>query len=298
MMSLSQAPFLRNTIDQNTFVIFLHIQKTAGITVQTHLRQHFRPGLLRRASWRLRKDPRLAADIRRAAEARTKRDGYFGGHFCFGIHQHLPKPASYMTFLRDPVKRVVSLYIYSRDNPDAFYHKHAKGRSLLEFVRDSGLQELDNGMVRFIAGDSDSLFINRTPYGEVDEDLLEIAKSNLERYFFFVGLQERFDESFLLLSRDLVIMRPRYLRLNTARPSSKSTPPDAEVIAEIRKRSQMDQRLYDHVAEHFEQRIQAAFPDREAVMVEFAKQNHAYNARMKPLHNFLIRFRPRGFSAG
>ncbi|SEQ78487.1 Galactose-3-O-sulfotransferase [Loktanella sp. DSM 29012] len=285
-------------LDPQTFAIFLHIQKTAGITVQTYLRQRFGPGSLRRMAWRLTRDPRLAGDLRTAARARKTKDRMFGGHFCFGIHRDLPAPASYMTYLRDPVARFVSLYTYSRDTPTAYYHSHARDRDLASFVRDSGLLELDNGMVRFIAGSDDgSAFINRTPVGGVDDAMLATAKRNLETAFFFTGIQERFDESFLLLGHLLGDARPRYLRLNTTR-SGAAPVLDPDTLRAIQDRSQMDRALYDFACQRLDAQLAATFDDLEGTLAQFRTANARYNARMAPLHNALASLRPRSFSAG
>ena len=60
--------------------------------------------------------------------------------------------------------------------------------------------ETDNGMVRFLSGDGnpEEAFINRKPFGTIDEVDLEKALHNIERHFSCVGFVEYFEESMLL----------------------------------------------------------------------------------------------------
>lgn len=284
---------LTNSWAPGTFVIFCHIQKTAGMTVQRYLRKRFSPNLARRVIWRATRDARLHRQLVSAAQARTRTDGFFAGHFCFGMHRHLPHPASYMTFLRDPVKRIVSLYTYSASTPGAFYHAVACRRDLGSFVRDSGLMELDNGMVRFLSGSSDDPFINRAPLGTLTERDLERAKNNLESFFFFVGLQERFDESFLLLGKRLGDRRPRYLQLNATAPRRTPAPVDADILHEIEARNALDRSLYDYAREKLDTTLKSELPDLPARLEDLRLRNERYNRRLQPLYHLSMMLRPR-----
>ena len=67
------------------------------------------------------------------------------GHFCFGIHSHLPGVSEYITMLRQPADRLLSLYRYSRDNSEAHYHFAAKEKSFEEFITCGWVLETDNG---------------------------------------------------------------------------------------------------------------------------------------------------------
>lgn len=281
---------LFNQYTTDRFVIFLHIQKTAGMTVQRYLRKRFGPSFLRRAIWRLTGNARIKGSLTDAALARTPKDGFFAGHFCFGIHQYLPQPATYMVFLRDPISRVVSLYKHSRDVPEAFYHQHAKDASLHEFVTESGLMELDNGMVRFIAGSDEDPFINRAPVGTVDEAMLETAKANLDRFCFFVGLQEQFDASFLLLAKKFGDDAPKYLKLNEARKRSALAISD-ETIEAIKRSNRFDFELYDYAKQRLETELGKELPDLEQRLTQLEARNAAYASGYGPISLIRSKFR-------
>jgi len=252
---------LTNTLQPGTFLIFLHIQKTAGMTIQNYLRRRLGPSRLTVATWRLMKNEKLSGNILNAARARTHRDRYFSGHFCFGMHRHLPAPASYMTFLRDPVSRIVSLYHYSRNDPGAYYHRHACDATALEFVERSGLMEIDNGMTRFLSGSKDDAFINRAPVGTLGEADLVLAKHNLETYFCFAGLQEIFDESFLLLARLIGDPHPSYRSLNRRKDVTSGDGIGDELRRAVLARSELDYELYRFAQARLLSRLENEFPD-------------------------------------
>jgi len=272
-------------------VIFVHIQKTAGMTVQRVLRKRFGPSLPVRIYRKLTKDPRYNGDVFTALKSRTAADGFYAGHNCFGIHRHLPKPALYMTFLRDPVSRCISLYEYSKHTPHAFYHKHARNRDLESFLFETGLMECDNGMVRFIAGSETDLFVNRTKFGEIDDQLLETAKRQLDTQFFFLGLQEEFDSAFLLLAKMLGVANPVYLRLNdqsARKQSSDARGGKSRTPQEIRDRiaagQRFDQALYDHAKARFQSDLAHWLPNLDAELDAFRDRNTRYNAMMAKIY--------------
>jgi len=105
------------------------------------------------------------------------------GHFVFGIHQLVDRPYQYITILRNPINRVISLYHYLRLEDKM---------SLEQFANDCPYREIDNDQTRRIAG------INPEP-GKCSEQDLERAKENLCKHFAFVGITERFDETLALL---------------------------------------------------------------------------------------------------
>ncbi len=258
------------------FIIFLHIQKTAGMTMQQALRRRFGPNLASRVLWRLTIDPKRSASLEEAMRARKSPDRFFAGHVCFGAHRFLPQPFLYMTFVRSPVSRIISLYRYSRSTPHAYYHKQANFYDLEGFVFESGLMELDNGQTRMIAGSNEDFFINRRPLGAVDDELLNMAKVNLEKHFFFVGIQERFDESFLLWARKIGWGTPSYLSANLRTDKLAQQGLDLTLVARIAEKNSVDSALYDYCLRRFEEEWAQALPDRDEALAELTARNTRY----------------------
>src|SRR5450432_99116 len=93
-------------------VIFLHIPKTAGTTLNRLIEWEYK------LSEMYSVDPVLflwsGAHLRKLSRSRLQRTRMFKGHMLFGLHEVLPQPATYITVLRDPVERVLSAFYFMR----------------------------------------------------------------------------------------------------------------------------------------------------------------------------------------
>jgi hypothetical protein len=167
------------------------------------------------------------------------------GHFWFGLHEHVPGPSTYVTLLRDPVERVISLYHYLRLD---------ERMSLDEFAASPPFREADNDQVRRIAGVDPEI-------GACTPAMLEAAKENLRRHFAVVGVVERFEETLVLLNRRLgwtkeVASWPR--NVNPARRPTASLSPST--IDAIRARNALDGELHRFAREWMDDAIAAEGP--------------------------------------
>ena len=88
------------------------------------------------------------------------------GHFNFGFHERLDQPSTYITMMREPVGRVLSLFSFQMlvqwTKGNFWGVKIAENASVGDFVTKPPYQEIHNGQTRRIAGDwnpevSDSL---------------------------------------------------------------------------------------------------------------------------------------------
>src|SRR6516162_400599 len=89
-------------------LLFLHIHKTAGTTLHRIIEREYNPFYIYtieggRIEWSVDHLKKLPLH-RRAALQVVK------GHMSFGLHEYLPQPSTYITFLRDPVERCISSY--------------------------------------------------------------------------------------------------------------------------------------------------------------------------------------------
>jgi Galactose-3-O-sulfotransferase len=119
------------------------------------------------------------------------------GHFSFGLHMLIDRRTTYVTMLRHPVERIVSLYFHLKRWPSHGDNKPWLERvglrplhetSLDEFIQNYPLCELDNDQTRRVAGEDPE-------FGHCTLSLLQKAKSNIERHFCLVGVAERFQET-------------------------------------------------------------------------------------------------------
>ena len=235
-------------------IVFLHLPKTGGWTLRATLRYKY-PS----RTHHLYNTPQPQEAIRKLAPTELRDARVVTGHVPYGIHRHIPQQCEYITLLREPVARVVSMYHYIRTHPKhGFFHRDELARSgigLEQFIRTATDPGLDNLQTRMISGRKAGEVLARASNGrtwvapKLDQEDLEAAKRNLER-FLVVGLTERFDESFILIRRALGWRLPMYETHNVAK-GPRPEPPPAAAIELIRERNQLDLELYDHARDLF-----------------------------------------------
>lgn len=233
-------------------VLFLHIPKAGGQTLGEYVYNQCRApeshadGLLDAGvaylDYGFVKEPGLAvpAHVKSLLGRRDLRAVV--GHFWFGLHEHVARPYLYVTLLRDPVERVVSLY---------YYAKLHETMSLEEFVRAPPFKEVDNDQTRRIAGVNPAV-------GGCTRATLDAARENLRRRFAVVGTTERMEETLALLNLKLgwsreVVSFPR--NVNAARPASATLP--RETIEAVRGCNELDFELWRFASELMDARIAA-----------------------------------------
>ncbi len=127
------------------------------------------------------------------------------------------------TFLRNPVERLVSEYLFQKSWPDNHLYRYLNEEnvSFADYITSQAKilkYRGKNFMTRAVSGMDFGL-------GSFPRAALDTAKRHIERVFGFVGIQEMFDESLLLL-RDFLGLRSLYHeRMNVLRAARKSASP-------------------------------------------------------------------------
>lgn len=236
-------------------LIFLHIMKTGGLTVWDILRRQYR----RNRTLKIlgRRFEEHVEEIRLLDDARKGALDLIAGHQYFGLHSDLPRNSKYFTILRQPEKRVASLYYYLRDQAETDLRRPLGSMDITSFVA-SGLHlQSDNGQTRVLSG------TKGVEFGGVNRSMLEKAMEHIERCFILAGTTEMFDQTLLLLADRMGYSMPCYVRqnVNTSRPKSELT--DRELDA-VRAHNQLDIELYEFVNERLvdTMKSEADFDDR------------------------------------
>ncbi|MGZ3933156.1 MAG: sulfotransferase family 2 domain-containing protein, partial [Bacteroidia bacterium] len=186
-------------------LIFLHIPKTAGVTIHFIIkRQYFLKKIFSIFTISQTKNFTALSDEEKLKYKVVK------GHMYFGVHEHMPVKSTYFTFLREPYARTLSGYHFVRRAKTHPNHKEVMDNnySLKEFLERKLVKNFDNMQVRFLAGAND------LPFGEVNEAVYQKAKENFDTYFKAFGLVERFDESILYLKEQFNWSNPYYVKEN------------------------------------------------------------------------------------
>jgi len=226
-------------------LLFLHIPKAAGTTLARIAERQIPAS----RQYRLGGNAQAAIEhFNQLPEAKRARYRYIAGHFPYGVHEQVPGPAVYLTFLRDPLERTASFYRFVRKQPDHPITQAmtpSQRESLPEFLKSCREPVFDNGQTRQLAGDWGHL-----PFGECDEQLLERAIQNLERIE-VVGLAEQFIPSLLLAAERFGWNRIGFHSLNRTPgpPEELECPETRQALREV---NAFDLQLYDIAKERFQ----------------------------------------------
>lgn len=229
-------------------IVFVHVWKAGGSTFYSILRDVHRLSEL----YKLSRDAEQLSAYNEFGASRRSRIRVIYGHLDYGVVGLDAQTAEYITFVREPVARTVSLYYYIRHEPSDVLHDLAKRMNLVEFIKVSRFTELDNGMVRRFSGVGDTV-----AFGGCTREMLETAKRHLAQ-FAFTGLTERFDEGLALLYRRFG-WPVRYYpgeKINRSRPGLETIPPEALDL--IRRHNTLDQELYQYCTQLYERQMQTA----------------------------------------
>lgn len=233
-------------------VFFLHLPKTGGTTMRRVLDREYRNA----QRYEIGED--VTGDIRRF-RARTWDRGnapnLVQGHMSFGLHEFVPGPSTYVTLLRDPIRRALSDYHYVTSTPEHPIYEHVKHLSLIEYFESGITGQLSNGMVRLLSGDH----LPDDPGVPSKRDMtckdLARAQDNLARHFSAVGLLEKFDHALLLFRRRLGWTWPFYLRENVTTRSYRPEDIDPADLERIRELNMLDIELFESVCEDFDSEL-------------------------------------------
>lgn len=226
-------------------LFFVHVPKTAGQTFISILENQY-PSAVTRVEPDRETDPKWQNIGEDAQRAQRSGAAVIVGHFRFGVHRWIEGPYRYVTFLRDPVDRVISHYHFALERPgipgDDRLRALTEGE-LEEAVTHPDVRQLQNFQTRLLAGFDDEG--RPFPAGRSEEETLARAKENLDRCA-VVGLTERFDESIALMKLVFGWKTPVYARENptTRRPTVDAVP--QRLVALIEERNQLDRALYQH----------------------------------------------------
>ena len=228
---------------RGTVLLFLHIPRTGGSTLLRLLDRQYGGEAVLKAH-----DAVSADVVARLHAERPARTRVIAGHFYYGVHSRLAASCRYMTFLRDPVERVVSHYHFVRSRPGHYLHAAAATMSLPEYVESCGAAEPNNDQTRLLAGEE-----MLPSDGTASDAMLPIAKQNLDSHA-AVGLTDAFDASIVVMQRVFGWGRPFYVLENRSdRKRGDRLPPDVGDL--IRIRNALDLELYEHARELFRRRV-------------------------------------------
>ncbi|MFL6352481.1 MAG: DUF4118 domain-containing protein [Bryobacteraceae bacterium] len=172
-------------------ILFMHIPKTAGTAFREAIAGNYSASQVAY----LYPDPPgfLFCDLGSLPLEQRARFRLVLGHYHYGMHRFLPQKSTYISIVRDPVRRVISHFRYLIEPEKGA--GSASPSLLTELLERGTTINLDNLMVRCFSG----VVKGDVPPGHVNREVYELAVHNLRTSFKFVGYQERSDEAYAAL---------------------------------------------------------------------------------------------------
>lgn len=233
-------------------LIFLHHKKTGGLTLRYLLREHYGDALYEPMRGERVDSPYLrylreetdSFDVEQETNdpslerwwqlsgAERERMRVLAGHFWYGVHERVGRPESYVTILRHPIDRVLSMH--------AHYREHCNMTVPFDrYVLTERDWDLSNGQTRRLA----TAWLGEH-IGDVTQTMYDVAAERLTDKFLVVGTTERFDEMAIALAHALGWRSTAY-RLRSASGSrlTRSQVPTA-LLDRLTARNEFDVRLH------------------------------------------------------
>lgn len=261
-------------------LIFLHLPKTGGTTLESYLKDVFplesrwcesdgepppagylyghRFSTIRGFEDLSRYVPydRIAASMHNLVPTVP----LYSGHIYFGFHRALKdRPFRYLTLIRDPVERIVSyLNTLHSIRPDLMKHYEDWIR---ECSRNDKVHEFDNYQTRALVASGLSLkHCSRSTYLEATKNL---------RDHFIAGTTDRLTDVLSLLAQEFSLPLPTEdRRLNVTHegqpvkgyPSKtlSKMPLEAKHIADMKRRNKWDMKLYEFAGQLLDERLKTS----------------------------------------
>jgi hypothetical protein len=245
-------------------LVHLHIAKTGGTSLSSLVKHGFRQNEI--FEWtRHGVDQHSGLDVATLDSCRQQltrfgldRVRYISGHMPFGVHSLLDRPSKYMTVLRHPVERIVSLFYFLRQLNVPF-RKDGKPLSFEDYVESRSDIQLLNCQVRVVSGCADLDAAPPPAPGEivpaaaVERRHLDQAKRNIEERFLTIGTIEQMTDLALLVRRiygwPMSRLQTEYKNATRERPRGNAIAP--RLLKIIEDCNSYDMELYEWAGKRF-----------------------------------------------
>lgn len=249
LYAIVEKPFIRLgrklTKKQLKPALFLHIQKTAGTSVQAMARKHYG-----------NQSVISHADYAHLGPEGCKKIPFVSGHFGMEFSKSLIENRYSFVFLRDPIERLISYYVYCLNAPidESFSSRMAKSVDMISFFDDahgeahwSCIWNHQSSQLAWGWGHEAVGGNAFYPWTVSDGRVLEAAKSNLA-IFDYVGFVDTFNTDIKSIFKNLGVP-PNEIDLvhnNKSQIQFKYSELPSDVRAKLMDLTRIDRMLYEY----------------------------------------------------
>ena len=229
----------------NPVLLFMHIPKTAGTSLREIIKNQV-PKEKRHYIYN-------AGDKFDFINFKNKNKlKYVFGHFNYAdrIDTYLNRDYKFITFMRDPVEQVISHYYHFFNSPED------KNPNKTNIIKPEHLVSLDKFINAPIANNLQIKYISGIVNNKLNmypKRTLELAKYHIDNYFDFVGITENYNDSIDYLCKRYGFNSEIKMLNVGKRPKSKDI--SNKLIEKIKKRNQLDIKLYNYVLKKFRKKL-------------------------------------------
>ncbi len=127
-------PAPKTDVLKQTQLILSHVPRTGGASLNLFVRRLLPSSKVYR--YRSRHLDQTSNVLAQMSEQERNKYRAFQGHFRFGEHRSLSKPSLYLSLLRHPVERLISLYEHSREHGLPAIKEKLNELSIEDFIKD------------------------------------------------------------------------------------------------------------------------------------------------------------------
>lgn len=232
---------------------FLHIPKTAGSSFNECLFALYLRAYLQRRLFVFSGNIRSDLDRFHHLPARTRaRIILYSGHAPYNTGAEAIDRVRTITFLRDPVQRVISLCLHFLEgkSPKVKIEGGNTAQGISAFL-DSGRTQLSNFQTKVLLGRG-NFVLPRGSENEIVDRAMEVLEHRLAAF----GLTEEFDLSLMLFQQALGWKRTPLYRVRNEKSRQLALPLTDAHMERIAELNHIDALVYERACETFQARVQ------------------------------------------
>jgi len=236
-------PDVKRVNGEDTF-FFIHIPKTAGTSFKKMFESEFDLDEIYPNEQDVLKNNGLYPNINTVVnnKDRIEKTKLLLGHYPYITGKVLGKNANIITFLRDPIKRVISNIYHMKQYDKRF------ANSTPEQIYNSGIWHYQNLQTRYLCDNHDGITMRFNNNRPLHRPALKRALINLEKIP-FVGITERFDESIMLFNKQFNFSLGKTITTNKSKVKKTVS---EKLKQRIKRNNQLDIELYNTALEKFD----------------------------------------------